>query len=328
MALRKRRLSYTMKKSLHILTVRSSALLALLLILCLQATCCCAETPETSMPFSIEAMLAANSKEMVLSRHESISCTLERPFAGDFSFYCDREIYLEADPEKTFMVESGESWYDLNPGGEKKKPATIFFAMPDAERDALIAATPIPTLDVYTTMEEEVQSVTENEDGTLTVVTRLSADQLAARIERNEESFPDEFLGNPAETVYTLDAGTLEVLSIIDSVLVGGEKIIYSNETAVYDASRPECYDRICALRNEFGAAEEGHMRTVTVIYDAGTEAEEIYTFNVNESVLVSPHLKDGYSEERRESFEGNGLGNLTIWAVPAAAETESLKEQ
>ena len=80
-------------------------------------------------------MLAANSKEAVLGRHESISCTLERPFAGDFSFYCDREIYLEADQDKAFVVENGEVWYDLNPGGEEKKPATSFYAMPDAERD-------------------------------------------------------------------------------------------------------------------------------------------------------------------------------------------------
>ena len=311
-----------MKKALHILSVSPSALLALLLVLCLQAACCCAETPETSAPFSIEAMLAANSKEAVLSRHESISCTLERPFAGDFSFYCDREIYLEADQDKVFVVENGEVWYDLNPGGEEKKPATSFYAMPDAERDAQLAAIPLPTLDVNTTPEEEVQSVTENKDGTLTVVTRLSADRLAARLERTEESFPDEYLGNPAETVYTLDAGTLEILSVVDSVLVGSEKIIYSNETAVYDVSRPEYFDRIRALRDEFGTAQEDHMRTLTVIYDAGTEAEETYTISVNENLLFSPYLKDGYTEERREVTEGNGAGDVTIWAVPAAPGT------
>lgn len=301
-------------------TVGLSALLVLLLIMCLQAACCCAEASETPASFSIEAMLAANSKETVLSRHESISCTIKRPFAGDFSFYCDREVFLEAETDQTILIGGGEVWYDLNPDGEEKKPAIIFYAIPDAERDALITAIPLPTLDDYSTPEEELQSVTDNRDGTLTVVTRLSADQLAARIERNRERFPEEYLGNPAETVYTLDAETLEVLALVDSVVVGDEKIVYSDETVEYDVSRPEGFDRILALRDEFGAVEEGHMRTLTVIYDAGTEAEEVYTLQINDSVLASPYLKDGYTEERRESVDGNGLGDLTIWAVPAVA--------
>lgn len=312
----------TMKKSLHNLSFSSSALTALILVLCLLATCCCAEAQETSTPFSIEAMLAANSQESVLSRHKSIAGKVERPFAGDFSFYCDGEAFFDAEAEQTIMIGNGEVWYDLNPGGEEKAPAIICYAMPDAERDALLAENTIPTLDIIATLKEEVQSVTDHKDGTMTVITRLSGDQLAAKIERNQETFPEEYLGNPAETVYTLSAGTLEVLSVVDSVIVGNEKIIYSNETIEYDVSRPEYFDRILALRDEFSVAEEGHMRTLTVIYDAGTEAEETYTISVNENLLFSPYLKDGYTEERREVTEGNGAGDVTIWAVIAAPGT------
>ena len=291
-------------------------LLILLLALCLCPLAAWAE-PAAQMEYDshfIEEMFAANTREAVLARHESVNITIERFYLYNFSIYMDRSgVLYQATPGNNNCLTNAEGrMFDLNPDGEEMVPKLTFFAMTEEEKDARLTKLVDVSMVHVLTLEEELCGITDNGDGTLTVITRASAETFA----KQGETYPDDLTGLPQESIYTLDKETLEILYTADYLLRGDEKIPITASTMAFDVPPPAEIEKLEAMQKKYGngPADPHYAWTLIVVYDEGTDAEQRFSIQADMDIQMALELHDGYRLVSSEGdYNADGTGYTTV---------------
>ena len=266
-------------------------------------------------------MLAANTWEEVISRHDSLLTRTEYEDGSVSTCFLTKGYAYDADSGS--LYDSKDNWRYIDVDGEDVF-AFDLYAMSDEERDALIWKPEdlFPTLYEDMLLQETIVDLTANEDGTLTVSLSLGAEKFAAIQESLGNPLPEEYAGMEYMTVFTLDADTLEVLASEESTILGEEKTRLGRTEFEYDAEQPEEAAEMLAFAEEFRTAEPENPRTVTVIYHAGDDDEEVYSVVTDRKFRVVPFLREGYElfsdPEGTEVFVGSDkTDDIVLYAFP-----------
>ena len=159
---------------------------------------------------------------------------------------------------------------------------------------------------------EDEHEATDNNDGTLTMVTTSLANVTA------ELPFiPDEWENGTIEYTYTLDADTLEIQNIKSKVILPDREFDFYEVSTEYDVEGSQEYKDMC----DFAANYDVKPKHVTVIYDPDTNREERYEMETESSNLVKISVKDGYAlfmdKEGTVPFEKPEVNEYTVYGLP-----------
>ena len=277
---------------------------------------------EDSPEVTVEALLAANMPEAVFSRHGNVLIRTEYEPGDVSSVFLTSDFACDLDTGN--LYDAADNWRLLEVNGETAF-AFDWFAMSEEERDAAIWKPEylFPHLQEVVLQKAEFSDVVTNEDGSLSFTCLVNAEDLAALLESFGNPLPEEYAGMEQCIEFTLDAETLEQLVCEEYTVFGEEKTRISRMEMEYDAEQPEMVTEMLALAEEFRSMEPENPRTVTVIYDAGTDAEESYSVVTDRKFRVVPFLREGYGlfsdPEGTEPFlSRDEVTDAVIYAFPA----------
>ena len=220
------------------------------------------------------------------------------------------EMFWE-DPT-TAILFTAKNRYEMNWYSQENSDFSIdWYAYPGEETD----------IDLWTIAPQlnlgylEITDV-RMEDGLL-VVTMLA----------DEENLPLEIRfeglqGGQRRETYYLDADTGLIQNIaIDEVYPDGKELPLYTQTFFYEAPDSEVYDAMTRKAAAYEREEFENPRTVTVIYDPGTELEETCTRTAEKGDLLYTYFLDGYlmfeDAEGTMPFNGSdGLHDVTIYGI------------
>ena len=250
---------------------------------------------------TIEALVAANAPEAVFARHQTLFCTVSDRFDGDWYFCAEPGRYFESNYIGTDnLVDDDGDWYLTDSGDGERSLSRVWFVMSDEEREAVEVRPEdlSSVIDLDTTLTETLVDVTDNGDGTLTVTTRKNAEDTRAGLEAKGAEIPEEYRGAEEEVVYLLAADTLEILSFQEYFVVGEERSLFNVTAACYDTELPEAFAEIQAAKEAYLADDASDTKTITVVYDALTPAEESFSFTAPRDVRVQMVFREGYEHQ------------------------------
>ncbi|MCR4656915.1 MAG: hypothetical protein K5770_11890 [Lachnospiraceae bacterium] len=289
---------------------------------------------EITEPVSYQDLMGANSLDSIFSRHGSISVTATvaedenagpksvaygcngfRAYIGpDFTYYSIdyRGFGLGYDFRDVLYKEASEgAWRSRNENGEEVTYMDYYAVSDEEKSEYLPDRNEYSVLTDYSEMGEKIVSEYDNEDGTLTVVT-----EAGTGIYLDEGSMPEGWKDRTMETRYTVDAETFEVTGITVTVLCDGEKEDYMDQKVSYDEEEPEDSISLRAFNTEMRTKEPETPGILAVIYDPGTQEEQIFTKTVDTSVKLSVYVREGYSITEAPQgtiLPGDGAQNADI---------------
>ncbi|MCR5733711.1 MAG: hypothetical protein K6G22_03795 [Lachnospiraceae bacterium] len=264
---------------------------------------------------TFEDVAEANSREAVLSRHENFYVVNERDVDEEHEWLADlygtydsecfsypgvayyrndyRGIDYWIDSEDMLFLDSNsygirtysdgredytKDWYVMS--DEEKKD---YYLHPDDEDIAPVCVTEY--------VDEKYISTEDNGDGTLTVITETAdADALGYT-----DEFPEEWENATLEFRYCVDKDSLELLKLETYICNENEKVKLQTSVTTYDVEVPERCTLLMDFADRVENTEMTNPRTVTYIYDPGTEDEKSYTITADDYYIIDAWVKDGY---------------------------------
>ncbi len=285
-------------------------------------------------------LIKANSRESILSRHNSCSW-LSVPVQGKhfsqnldaygfskLAFYSQKDcVYMNLEykgikesellSEEAVYTSTDEVWRLCKTDGSERY-ISAWFAMSESEiKDN---AYPLESLVAITDGKaygEKLLRVKDNKDGTLTFVTESPLESAS-----DVQNVPESWKNASMEYRYTVNAENLELIKLSTYVCTKKEKIPYILETVSYDTLPPvECNEirtNISALRSK-KSEKTDKSRTITAVYDPGTAGEQRYSVTADISYGIKPIIRQGYKlfidPECTVPYKGtNGLVDVTIY--------------
>lgn len=276
---------------------------------------------ETDAPdITMTALVEANDIETIRSRHTSMLLEYRTSDSDEVvREYTDADYIYQMLDGTDVLVGKEDVWQCDKQDGEKAF-YYYWYAM-DEKEEAEMRITPSdypsPIDNPYTT-REIIESVQENEDGTLTVITWSNAEDTKEYLESQQVECPE---GAEQRTEYVVDRETLELVSVSSAVVVDGEDALASTLNITYDVDQPEALKALAAQSKELKNGERTNERTITIIYDYGTDEEQSYEIQVDRSFRVITCARFGYDyqysdPEKTEAYEGDdGSSVVTIYA-------------
>ena len=315
-----------MKKSTKKL-IRRYALSACFVLVLACGVTGCAGTPKgseagTDAPdITMTALVAANDVETILSRHTSMLLEYKTSDGEEVSQeYTDADYIYQMMDGTDVLVGKEDVWQCDEQDGEKTF-YYYWYAMDEkeeAEMRFMPSDYPSPIDNPYTT-RETIESVQENADGTLTVITWSNAEDTKEYLETQQVEYPE---GDAEQrTEYVVDRETLELVSVSSAVVVDGEDALASTLNITYDVDQPEALKALAAQIEELQSDERTNERTIKLVYDYGTDAEVSYELKADQSYRVIPVTRAGYDylysdPEKTEVFEGSDvLRDVIVYA-------------
>ena len=299
-------------------TIRRTAAAACVLLALSSGVAGCAKTTtgseaETDAPdITMTALVEANDVETIHSRHTSMLLEYRISDSDEVVWeYADADYIYQMLDGTDVLVGKEDVWQCDEQDGEKTF-YYYWYAM-DEKEEAEMRITPsdylLPIDNPYT-IGETIESVQENEDGTLTVITWSNAEDTKEYLESQQVECPE---GAEQRTEYVVDRETLELVSVSSAVVVDGADALASTLNITYDVDQPEALKALAAQIEELKNGERANERTITVIYDYGTDAEESYEIKADQSYRVIPVTRTGYDylysdPEKTEVFEGSDV--------------------
>ena len=299
-------------------TIRRTAAAACVLLALSSGVAGCAKTTtgseaETDAPdITMTALVEANDVETIHSRHTSMLLEYRISDSDEVVWeYADADYIYQMLDGTDVLVGKEDVWQCDEQDGEKTF-YYYWYAMDEKEEAEMRIAPsdyPLPIDNPYT-IRETIESVQENEDGTLTVITWSNAEDTKEYLESQQVECPE---GAEQRTEYVVDRETLELVSVSSAVVVDGEDALASILNITYDVDQPEALKALVAQIEELKNGERTNERTITVIYDYGTDAEESYEIKADQSYRVIPVTRTGYDylysdPEKTEVFEGSDV--------------------
>lgn len=270
------------------------------------------EAETDASDITMTALVEANDVETIHSRHTSMLLEYRISDSDEVVWeYADADYIYQMLDGTDVLVGKEDVWQCDEQDGEKTF-YYYWYAM-DEKEEAEMRITPsdypLPIDNPYT-IRETIESVQENEDGTLTVITWSNAEDTKEYLESQQVECPE---GAEQRTEYVVDRETLELVSVSSAVVVDGADALASTLNITYDVDQPEALKALAAQIEELKSGERTNERTITVIYDYGTDAEESYEIKADQSYRVIPVTRAGYDylysdPEKTEVFEGSDV--------------------
>ena len=271
----------------------------------------CAGTSENagndSADITIEAIVQANSRDSILSRHDNVMNTIEGDYIYTTQMYVSSDYGYDLSSEgvQRLVDADGHNWQYADVDGTKYL-AYMWFVMDDEE---LSEQTGHFTMDNYsapvinenTTSKETIEDVKDNGDGTLTVTTLVKAEDSAEFYKSESEDldveYPEEYYTNDKQCVYIINSDSLEIVSCEESLLTEDGEEFVDRYTVVYDTEPTGDLADMIALAEEFNSEKPEDPKNLTIIYDYGTDSEQTYKLTTDQKFKVMIYLKDGYKQ-------------------------------
>lgn len=305
----------------------------LLIFAAVLMTGCATVKQASDVDVSYKAFAKANSREAVFSRHKSFMAVTVVPkddkdglkaYGSSINTFYSEPDYAYSSYEFEGMEDSrlfeedlltcsDAYWHVIN----KDKSEQMFVewpAMSDAEKRNNLAD--IGTFLDGSEFGEKMTGFKNNGDGTVTIITNAPADKTV-----DVRALPEAWKGATMEYSYIADTKTLELLSFSSRILTDKGSIDYISETISYDVEAPKESVSLRDTVKKIEAEEPKNPRTITVIYDPGTDKAETFKKTAGSSVLVSPVYRDGYKPykdpEGKTPFTGSdGKSDITIYLL------------
>ena len=301
------------------------------------------ETKRDLDSITLNDISIANAQEELFKRHDSISVQAMVVPDSTYNFqaelYTFNSVYHYITKDYVYSNLDYEGLYDdddsisqdsiiaghtgifkknLSNGGSEY--AYSWYAMNDDD-------TPLPAYNAVTfstvqfneSYNETLTGIDDNGDGTITVHTTVSLNETP-----EVQSVPDNFENAIMNYAYVLDYETLELLSLKCYINNNNEEISFLEETVEYDVAPPEvCEELVEKLKTtDIIGKDDNNSRTITVIYDPGTDQEETFQIKVDNNYRVYTIPKDGYEfykdpEGKELPTAGDGKSDSTLYALP-----------
>ena len=270
---------------------------------------------------TIEAIIDANSADALLANHGSVLTVV-------YGEYNEDSIYISADycanlyGDFNFMADAYDNWFYYD-DGEQMRFAYRWFVMSEEEKlntAILLSDFSEPVIGSEYTLLEKIENVEDNGDGTLTVTTRMESEYASEILRQEATVYPDEFYSADILSKYILDKESLEILSYAQYIDLPDNELPYVSVAVTHDPEQPEDLKAMIAFSDEFRSGE-GDLKTVTVVYDYGTDQEETYEMSADSEFRIIPVFKSGYDyiytdPERKTPYVGAGdMFDCTVYA-------------
>lgn len=264
---------------------------------------------------TLEDLKEANSSEKIYSNHRNwlSENTVSEDNSGiavkaygvfDFkSYHEDGVAYFESDfldedgvsHKKEHSLFNGETDYYINVDpSDEKKMGIGWYCMSEDEKNEILMnkyAHPDSFIPFNYPEEEKLDSIKDNNDGTLTVITYIPTESCPEVI-----NLPEEWKGGKVKYTYTFDKDTLEKKEIVTEIIADGKTYEFLTEKVFYDVDTPEGFDEISELVYSFKNDDPKNPKTLTVIYDPDTDDEETYRITVDKDFGIYTNIREGYS--------------------------------
>ena len=297
--------------------------ISLLLVLCLLAVPVQGQELQEGN-ITMEDIVKANSKDVLLEKYGSVLVEMNEEYEMYDSIYLSDDICFVQLKPYAFMVDADDNWIYTDVEGEDTLVYQWFVMNEEEKKEEARTLDDYPDVvtDSTFTPLEEIENMEENDDGTLTVITRFhSEDAEEGALKGYLSEYPEEYGTYDLKMVYTLDQESLEILSCESYLLAPDQDILLLAGVVTYHAEQPEVLKTMIDLADEFRNGEKENPRTITVIYDCGTDDEETYEITVDPQIMIQPIFKTGYDylyddpEKTMPYTGGDGVGDWTIYA-------------
>ena len=296
---------------------------------------------DDALSVTIQDIAMANNREAAFSRHknwittttpsEDNDCLAAKACGlyGFTSFSENGKAYFDTDyceedgtklNEKNLITQNND--YYINDSLKDGQVLQVsWYLMPDdektqrrIERGADLESKAVFGYDED--VNEELDGVTDNGDGTITVDTHVSVDDAPEIV-----SVPDEWKGGRVEYTYVLNKDDLEMKGMTSRVVTDSGSYDFITETVDYDCEAPEGYNEMSGYVEDFENGMPKNPKTITITYDPETENEEVYTLETDTSYSIAPVIREGYGlykdPEGKTPFKGSdGKTNVEIYAI------------
>ena len=270
---------------------------------------------------TMEALASANAMDAVFSHHQSVFCTVGDHFRTPWCYYYEPGLYYESvyGGGNTYLLDGKGEWHLLDIDGESVLQTIWLAATEEEQAAALIPPEAYSSvINPESTERETLLDVTDNGDGTVTVTTRMMDEDVRTKLEEYGKEYSSDM---SIECEYLAAADTLEILRILEYLVVGEERSLFLVSAICYDEAPPEKATVLQELKADYLTGTAADTRTLTVIYDAGTDAEETFELTTPQNVKVGLHFRAGYDyqyadpERTVPGIVPDDAGNCVIYA-------------
>ena len=269
---------------------------------------------------TIEQLVQANSFDTVFSRHNSVAVYYVDTNSEESYQYHTRDMVYYS--QYSYLNIQDREWYVFDTP-EGTAVYFMWYIMSDEEKaqEANARTDLSPILSEELTLEMEVvKEVVDNGGGTLTITTEASEEDTLKMLELTGDILPAGLNDAVFQCVYTVDAETLEIRMQREHYAANGKTYLTSMQTYEYDAWIPDDVAAYVKKIDAFCNERSENQSVVTVVYDAGTKAEESFSCRIGDGIGCYFHLRDGYDELYNDRtlnspYTGDPNGDVTIYA-------------
>ncbi len=276
-----------------------------------------AETPEITM----DSIIKANDINTMFANHKSVSFEFKTTGSEDvFRVYTSPDLTYEDLGAAIVIIDKDSIWQIDDNDGEQVLSYYWYAMEKNEETAARITPTDYSFIDSTFTSRENIDSVKENDDGTLTIITKLSPEDTDELLMAQQPDYTPGESKAEQRTEYVVNKDTLEISSASATLVLDGEEVSTTSVSLAFDEDQPENLDSLKTLIKEAKSDKESAKRTVKTVYDNGTDDEKTYTYKANERYRVITCIRDGYyslykDPDKNEFYEGDtGESELTIY--------------
>ena len=291
-------------------------------------TACGKEQKKDVSSITIDDLIAANTREALLGKYDVVRVKrtidgeeeADRYYTKD-DYYDDIAKMETEDPGIYFMKylnQHGESYRYYYDADGTVQLAYEWYAMSEdeAKTEKWDASSADIIISKEATKQEKIMSVADNEDGTLTIMTELGLDGLQMAMGEVDEDW------EKLQIVYVLDAETLEIRSMDETICLtdGSEGMTFHLEMET-NVKEPEAMGQMIDEDPKQQKDTTENPRSITVIYDPGTEEEYEISLTIDCAYKAMPYVRAGYEmyldPDGKEPYTGgDGLSDLTMYGL------------
>lgn len=269
---------------------------------------------------TLDQLAAVNTIEHALANHENcyITVNLKGEKYWGTGTYQEKDMYFReyfGAPEDSYqatLYTDGRRWH-LKYDEDGKPDLTLdWLVMSDEEKyeNCFKPERTVVWYDGQIYDRETVIDITEEENGTITIHTRNSDDEVQTMTDRYNLHNTKYWFAT-LEHEYTFDRETLELE--YDKNFIGlqnGKRYIYYTTLVQYDVLPPDYMKMTKATIDMALFNDSAVNKRLTAIYDYGTAEEETFTMHYNGTYKVNVIGRDGYTAytdaNRQNVFDGN----------------------
>ena len=255
---------------------------------------------------TFQGMYAVNSRDAVFARHKNFLVQTDVTEAGLELGMFRNSMYSEVDcfyTEDDYTIGSElhvfDTFYTTSTICSRERTnagSSIFvnfYAMTEAEKKAILPSTSL--VNVVTdgrSLGEKLVSVVNNGNGTVTVTTGMP---IAKSLDFSS-GVPEKWKDGTMEYVSVLDAQSLELIRSVIFVVNKNERIQLYSQTISFDVAQSENFVSIRAFLEKYEKKEFTPTKTITAYYNYGTERQEKYEFQRDNSCRIWTVFRTDYS--------------------------------